>query len=128
MAGAEEGPDGDLVLVPGGSPYQSIEDFVSAYEQASGTGVDRAQANEKISFVTNAVVEEVLGDTSVTGVRLRDTRTGEIFEQMILPSLRGGGYLSSRQVHIGARLGGEAPERAHDVGQPHAVRIQHRRN
>ncbi len=37
---------------------------------------------------------------------LRDTTTGLIFEQMILPSLRGGGYLSSRQVHIGARLGG----------------------
>jgi hypothetical protein len=37
---------------------------------------------------------------------LRDTRTGLILEQMILPALRGGGYLSSRQVHIGSRLGG----------------------
>src|SRR5947209_12901426 len=37
---------------------------------------------------------------------LRDTRTGLILEQMIVPALRGGGYLSSRQVHIGSRLGG----------------------
>jgi hypothetical protein len=36
----------------------------------------------------------------------RDTRTGGIMEQMILPALRGGGYLSSRQVHIGSRMGG----------------------
>ena len=48
--------------------------------RASPIMLDRAQANEKISFVTNAVVEEVLGDTSVTGVRLRDTRTGETTE------------------------------------------------
>lgn len=36
----------------------------------------------------------------------RGTRTGDVLEQMILPALRGGGYLSYRQVHIGSRLGG----------------------
>ena len=42
--------------------------------------IHRAEANDRISFVTNAVVEEVLGegDGKVTGVRLRDTRTGEL--------------------------------------------------
>ena len=41
--------------------------------------VDRARANEKIEFVLNAVVEEVLGEAEghVTGVRLRDTVTGD---------------------------------------------------
>jgi thioredoxin reductase (NADPH) len=39
--------------------------------------VDRARANEKIELVLNKVVEEVLGEGSVTGVRLRDTVTGE---------------------------------------------------
>src|SRR5438132_313711 len=34
---------------------------------------DRARANNRIEFVTNAVVEEVLGDGVMTGVRLRDT-------------------------------------------------------
>jgi thioredoxin reductase (NADPH) len=45
--------------------------------RASPIMVDRARANEKIEFVLNAVVEEVLGseDGRVTGVRVRDTVT-----------------------------------------------------
>jgi thioredoxin reductase (NADPH) len=44
--------------------------------------VDRARANEKVEFILNAVVEEVLGQDEgrVTGVRLRDTETGELSE------------------------------------------------
>jgi thioredoxin reductase (NADPH) len=47
--------------------------------RASPIMVDRARGNEKIEFVVNAVVEEVLGaeDGHVTGIRLRDTATGE---------------------------------------------------
>lgn len=37
----------------------------------------RAFANPKIDFRWNAVVQEVLGDERVTGLRLRDTITGE---------------------------------------------------
>jgi len=50
--------------------------------RASPIMVDRARENEKIEFVLNAVVEEVLGegDGRVTGVRLRDTITGETSE------------------------------------------------
>jgi thioredoxin reductase (NADPH) len=44
--------------------------------------VDRARENEKIEFVLNAVVDEVLGeaDGRMTGLRLRDTETGETRE------------------------------------------------
>ena len=45
--------------------------------RASPIMVDRARANEKIEFVLNKVVVEVLGEGSVTGVRLHDTVTGE---------------------------------------------------
>ena len=47
--------------------------------RASPIMVDRARENEKVEFVLNAVVEEVLGEGSgrVTGLRLRDTETGE---------------------------------------------------
>jgi thioredoxin reductase (NADPH) len=38
---------------------------------------DRARANPKISFRWNAVVEEVVGNGSVEGLRLRDTVTDE---------------------------------------------------
>jgi thioredoxin reductase (NADPH) len=47
--------------------------------RASPIMLDRARANEKIDFVTNAVVDEVLGGENgqVSGVRLRDVRTDE---------------------------------------------------
>ena len=48
--------------------------------RASQIMVDRAEANEKIEFVTNSLVEAVLGEDKMTGVRLRDTQTGETSE------------------------------------------------
>jgi len=41
---------------------------------------ERAFANEKMSFLWNTVVEEVLGDEQVTGVKLRNVVTGETSE------------------------------------------------
>ena len=37
----------------------------------------RAMANDKIRFVWNTVIDEVLGDNTVTGVRVHDVKTGE---------------------------------------------------
>jgi thioredoxin reductase (NADPH) len=48
--------------------------------RASRIMVDRARDNEKIEFLTPYVVEDVLGDTAVTGVRLQNTETGEPHE------------------------------------------------
>ena len=48
--------------------------------RASPIMVDRAKANEKVELVLNKVVDEVLGDTKVTGMRLRDTVTGDTSE------------------------------------------------
>src|SRR6201993_315434 len=45
--------------------------------RASKIMLDRARSNDKIRFVTNSVVEAVEGDTTVTGLRLRDTATGK---------------------------------------------------
>jgi thioredoxin reductase (NADPH) len=45
--------------------------------RASPIMVDRARATEKIEFVTDSVVEEVLGDGLVTGVRVRNLKTDE---------------------------------------------------
>ena len=36
----------------------------------------------------------------------RDTRTGAVLEQMVLPALRQGGYGYETQAHVGQRLGG----------------------
>jgi thioredoxin reductase (NADPH) len=48
--------------------------------RASRIMVDRAEANEKIDFVLNAVVDEVLGDVNVEGLRLRSTATDETWD------------------------------------------------
>ena len=48
--------------------------------RASRIMVDRAVANEKLDFVLNAVVDEVLGDQTVEGLRLRSTVTGDAWE------------------------------------------------
>src|SRR5215468_6456519 len=48
--------------------------------RASQIMVDRARSNEKIEFKTPFVVEEVLGEESISGLKLRNTETGELEE------------------------------------------------
>jgi thioredoxin reductase (NADPH) len=45
--------------------------------KASKIMIDRARDNPKIDIHTNVAVEEVLGDSKVEGVRLRDTESGD---------------------------------------------------
>ncbi|WP_425404020.1 thioredoxin-disulfide reductase [Hwanghaeella sp.] len=47
---------------------------------------DRLMANDKIEVVWNAVLDEIVGDENppgVTGVKLRDTKTGEVTERPV---------------------------------------------
>ena len=59
--------------------YASEVNIVHRREEfrASKIMLDRARKNPKISFLTDTVIEEVLGDTSVEGVRVKDVKTGE---------------------------------------------------
>jgi len=46
--------------------------------RASKIMIEKAKKNPKIEFIMNAVVVDVLGKDQVTGVKLKDTRTGEL--------------------------------------------------
>ena len=48
--------------------------------RASKIMVDRGEQNEKLDFVPNAVVEEIIGDVKVQGLKLRNTITDELRE------------------------------------------------
>jgi thioredoxin reductase (NADPH) len=80
----------DVVVVGGGDSAMEEATFLTKFAdkvtvvhrredfRASQIMLDRARANEKIDWVTNAVVDEVLGDMGVTGVRVRDVNTDEL--------------------------------------------------
>jgi thioredoxin reductase (NADPH) len=48
--------------------------------RASKIMADRMRAHEKIDFIWNTVVEEVIGDTHVTGLRLRNLLDGSAYD------------------------------------------------
>jgi len=81
--------DHDIVVVGGGDSALEEAMFLTKFAQtvtivhrrdelrASKIMVDRAQANEKIRFVWNSVVDQVKGSTTVEGVVLRNVLTDE---------------------------------------------------
>jgi thioredoxin reductase (NADPH) len=80
----------DVVVVGGGDSAMEEATFLAKFAshvtlvhrrdefRASAIMIDYAKSKDNLDFVTNAVVTEVLGeDGKMTGVRLRDTVTGE---------------------------------------------------
>ncbi|WP_433660707.1 thioredoxin-disulfide reductase [Nocardia sp. CA-128927] len=78
----------DIVVVGGGDSAMEEATFLTKFAstvtivhrreefRASRIMLERAKANEKIQFRLNAEIVEVKGDSSVTSLVLRDTKTG----------------------------------------------------
>ncbi|HEY3070672.1 MAG TPA: thioredoxin-disulfide reductase [Gaiellaceae bacterium] len=84
--------DKEVVVVGGGDSAMEESTFLAKFAnkvtvvhrrdsfRASPIMVDRARANDKIEFVLDSVVEEVLGEDAVTGVVIRNLKTNELTE------------------------------------------------
>ncbi|CDP87298.1 thioredoxin-disulfide reductase [Mycolicibacterium conceptionense] len=81
--------DQDIIVVGGGDSAMEEATFLTRFARsvtlihrrdefrASKIMLERARANEKITFLTNTEITQIEGDPKVTGVRLRDTVTGD---------------------------------------------------
>ncbi|MCV7192180.1 thioredoxin-disulfide reductase [Mycolicibacterium brumae] len=81
--------DQDIAVIGGGDSAMEEATFLTRFARsvtlvhrreefrASKIMLERARANEKITFLTNTTIEAVEGDTTVTGLRVRNTVTGE---------------------------------------------------
>ena len=79
----------EVVVVGGGDSAMEEATFLAKFAtkvtivhrresfRASPIMVDRARANDRVEFVLDSVVEEVLGDDAVTGVVIRNVKTDE---------------------------------------------------
>ncbi len=79
----------DIVVVGGGDSAMEEATFLSRFARsvtivhrreefrASAIMLERAEQDPKIRWITNAVVTALHGDTTLTGLTLTDTRTGE---------------------------------------------------
>ena len=82
----------ELIVVGGGDSATEEANFLTRFAskvsvvhrrdklRASKIMQDRVMKNEKISFIWNSVVEDILGSDVVTGVRLKNTVTGKTSE------------------------------------------------
>jgi thioredoxin reductase (NADPH) len=81
--------DQDIAVIGGGDSAMEEATFLTRFARsvtlihrrdefrASRIMLERAQANEKITFVTNTEIVAVEGDSKVSGLLLRNTATGE---------------------------------------------------
>src|ERR1700733_5274545 len=71
--------------------------------RASKIMLDRAQANPKIQFLTNTVVEDVLDHSKkeVTALKLRDTKTDKAFELPVSAMFLGIGHIPNAKMFEG---------------------------
>ena len=87
--------DREIAVVGGGDSAMEEANYLTRFAskvhllhrrdgfRASKIMIDRTYGNPKIEVHTNAAIDEVVGDTKVEALRVKDTRTGELREMPI---------------------------------------------
>jgi thioredoxin reductase (NADPH) len=86
--------------------------------RASKIMLQRARDNEKITFLTDTVVEDVLGEDSVEGIRIRNTKTGEERDLAVDGFFAAIGHKPATEVFEGpleTDAGGYIPQKEHTM-------------
>src|SRR5690606_1570706 len=85
----------DIVVIGGGDTALEEATFLTRFASkvylvhrrdtfnGSKAMQDKAFKNDKIEILWNKAVDEVLGESKVEGVRLKDTKTGELSELQV---------------------------------------------
>lgn len=105
----------EIVVIGGGDSAMEEATFLTRFAskvtlihrrdqfRASKIMLDRARANEKIHFLPNTVVEEVydVSKKEVTGLRLRDTKLGKVWDFPTSAMFLGIGHIPNANVFEG---------------------------
>jgi len=82
--------------------------------KASQVMIDKAKANPKIKFILDSTIEEVLGAEKVTGVKLKDNKTGEVKELSTEGLFVAIGHIPNSKVFPGIDVDEKGFIKAHD--------------
>ncbi len=106
--------DQDIAVVGGGDTAMEEATFLTRFaskvtlihrrDEFRGSQImrERALANEKIDVAWNSVVDEILGEDGVTGLRLKDTKTGELRELPVTGVFMAIGHDPNTEIFKGA--------------------------
>lgn len=119
--------DKEVIVVGGGDSAMEEGTFLTKFAKkvyivhrrdqfrASKIMIKRAEENPKIEFIMNHVITEILGDEFVTGVRLKNTKTGEEKEMPIDGVFMAIGHIPNTSVFKGQI---EMDEQGYIITQP----------
>jgi len=107
--------EGKIMVIGGGDSAMEEANFLTRFGseitvvhrrdqfRASKIMLDRAIANPKIKFLTNTVVEDLydVSKNTVTGVKLRDTVTGKVWEQEVTGFFVAIGHIPNTKPFVG---------------------------
>ncbi|MBI4363675.1 MAG: thioredoxin-disulfide reductase, partial [Candidatus Doudnabacteria bacterium] len=105
--------DKELIVVGGGDAAMEEACYLTKFAskitivhrsetlRASKIMQERAKANPKISFLFKKTVEEFLGDQKLTGVKLKDIKSGEVSEMNIVGAFIAIGHKPGTDVFAG---------------------------